>query len=187
MTPGQLRENILSTYFTLRAGIVILSVSLPVVLYLGGRLDGIPLLKSMSEYYGEHNYFMRDWFVGILCTVGSFLYLYKGFGTAENILLNVAGICAVLVAMIPCGCWDGGTKNAWHALSAMTFFLCMASVCLFCANDTISLLPDQKMRDAFGRRYRIIAALLVASPAAALAVSYGFNQPGSYPFFIEAF
>ena len=52
MTSDKLQENILSTYFTLRLGIVILSVALPPVLYFGGQLGGVGLLNSMSAYYG---------------------------------------------------------------------------------------------------------------------------------------
>jgi len=132
---------------------------------------------------------MRNWFVGILWAVGSFLYLYKGFSTTENVVLNFAGLFAVSVAMIPCNCWDGavGDSNKVHAFCAVSFFLCMAVVCLFCAGDTVSLLPDQKTKDAFRRRYRIIAVLLVGSPAAAVLVSYALDQHTSYRFFIEAF
>jgi len=189
MTSDKLQENILSTYFTLRLGIVILSVALPPILYFGGRLGGVGLLHSMSAYYGEQNGLMRNWFVGILWAVGSFLYLYKGFSTTENVVLNFAGVFAVSVAMIPCNCWDGavGDSNKVHAFCAVSFFLCMAFVCLFCAGDTISLLPDQKTKDAFKRRYRIIAVLLVGSPAAAVLVSYALDQHTSYRFFIEAF
>jgi hypothetical protein len=191
MTPEKLQKNILSTYFTLRVGIVVLSVGLPVVLYVGGRWWGaIPeLATSMSAYYGEHAGAMRNWFVGILCTVGSFLYLYKGFSDLENVLLNLAGGFAVGVAMVPCNCWSDavGPSNAWHAFVAIAFFVSMAAVCLFCAGDTITLLPDQKTQEAFRRRYRAIAAALLASPLAALLVSYLLQRFDSYKFLIEAF
>jgi hypothetical protein len=189
MTSDKLQQNILSTYFTLRMGIVVLSVLLPVILYVGGKVGGIDLLNSMSAYYGGHSGLMRNWLVGILWTVGSFLYLYKGYSTLENILLNFAGSFAVGVAMIPCNCWPEaiGPDNTLHAVVAVAFFLCMACVCLFCAADTISLLPDQKTRDRFKRQYRIIGVLLVASPLSAIAVSYVLRQFDNYKFFVEAF
>src|SRR5262245_10147984 len=134
MTSDKLQKNILSTYFTLRMGIVVLSVALPVILYFGGRLGGIDLLNSMSAYYGDNDGLMRNWLVGILWTVGSFLYLYKGYSTLENILLNLAGGFAVGVAMIPCNCWPTaiGASSTLHGFVAVSFFLCMAAVCLFC-------------------------------------------------------
>ena len=189
MTSDKLQKNILSTYFTLRMGIVVLSVALPLILYFGGKLGGIDLLNSMSAYYGAHDGLMRNWLVGILWAVGSFLYLYKGYSTLENILLNLAGAFAVGVAMVPCNCWSEPPLPSvrLHAFVAVSFFLSMAAVCLFCAGDTITLLPDQKTRDAFKRRYRIIGTMLVASPAAALLVSYVLRQFDNYKFFVEAF
>ena len=187
-TAEDLRKNILSTYFTLRLGIVILSVLLPLVLYFGGKLHGIPLADSMSAYYGEHQGEMRNWFVGILWTIGSFLYLYKGFSPLENILLNLAGAFAIGVAMVPCNCWTEaqGPSNKVHNFVAVSFFVAMALVCLFCANDTIPLLPKGE-QDAFRRRYHAIGIVLILSPLAAIVVSYAIDRHNSYKFFIEAF
>ena len=187
-TAEDLRKNILSTYFTLRLGIVILSVLLPLVLYFGGKLHGIPLADSMSAYYGEHQGEMRNWFVGILWTIGSFLYLYKGFSRLENILLNLAGAFAIGVAMVPCNCWTEaqGPSNKVHNFVALSFFVAMALVCLFCANDTIPLLPKGE-QDAFRRRYHAIGIVLILSPLAAIVVSYAIARHNSYKFFIEAF
>lgn len=187
-TAEDLRKNILSTYFTLRLGIVILSVLLPLVLYFGGKLHGIPLADSMSAYYGEHQGEMRNWFVGILWTIGSFLYLYKGFSRLENILLNLAGAFAIGVAMVPCNCWTEaqGPSNKVHNFVAVSFFVAMALVCLFCANDTIPLLPKGE-QDAFRRRYHAIGIVLILSPLAAIVVSYAIDRHNSYKFFIEAF
>lgn len=190
MTSGKLQDNILSTYFTLRYGIVVLAFALPVILYVGGRFSGIPdLLGSMSAYYGEHDYAMRNWLVGILWTIGAFLYLYKGFSTLENVLLNLAGIFAVGVAMIPCNCWHGAAepRSIPHIVSAVSFFVAMAGVVFFCADDTLSLLPDEATRKAFRRRYNAISAVLILSPVAAFATSYGLGVFDSRTFFIEAF
>src|ERR1700730_1255361 len=143
MPSDKLRENILSTYFTLRMGIVVLSIGLPIVLYVGGMLwGGIPdLADSMSAYYGENGGTMRNWFVGILWTVGSFLFLYKGFSELENILFDLAGFFAVAVAMRPCQCWTGTVppSDRLHIFVAVSFFASMAMVVFFCAHDTIKL------------------------------------------------
>lgn len=189
MTSDKLQQNILSTYFSLRMGMVVLSAALPIVLSVGGKLGGLDLLTSMSAYYGAQDGLMRNWLVGILWAVGAFLYLYKGFSTLENVLLNLAGLFAVAIAMIPCHCWEGalGDSSTRHAIAAISFFVSMAGVCLFCAGDTIGLLPDQKTKDAFHRRYRLIGTLLVLSPLAAVAISYVFRQFENYKFFVEAF
>src|SRR5215212_7799422 len=59
-------------------------------------------LSATGTFEVLYNYTpMRTIFVGFLCITGSFLYLYKGFTKLENLLLNVAGISAVLVALFP--------------------------------------------------------------------------------------
>jgi len=80
-----------------------------------------------------------------------------------------------------------GTGTKLHAFVAVSFFVSMALVCLFCANDTINLLPDKKDQDAFKRRYRAIGIVLLASPLAAVITSYALGQHNKYKFFIEAF
>ncbi len=191
MSSSELQDNILSTYFTLRAGIVVMAFALPVILYVVGWWNGIPsLLPSMSAYYGDHDYAVRDWFVGILCTVGAFLYLYKGFSTRENILLNLAGIFAIGVAMIPCNCWDAAKtwpRHPLHFFSAVSFFVAMAAVAFFCAGETLSLLPNEATRKAFRRRYNAISAVLILSPAGALFLTYVLHIFDRRIFFIEAF
>jgi hypothetical protein len=190
VTSDKLQANMLSTYFTLRWGIVALSAALPVLLFVGGRWSGVEgFAGSMSAYYGEHDGVMRNWFVGILWAVGAFLYLYKGFSTLENVLLNVAGFAVIAVAMIPCHCWRGATADGHvlHAVAAVSFFAAMAAVCLFCAKETTSLLPTPDLQRAYRRYYRVIGVVLVLSPAAAIAASYVLGARSSYRFFIEWF
>jgi hypothetical protein len=191
MQANKLQANMLDTYFWMRGGIVAISLAFPIVLYAGGRV-GIAdshLLNSMSAYYGGANAFARNWFVGGLWVVGAFMFLYRGFSEVEDIALNLSGLFAMLVPMIPCNCWESavGATDPLHSVAAVSFFLCMAFVCLFCASDTISLLPDTRTKDAFRRRYRIIGALLIASPFAAVAVSYAIVQRPNVRFFVEWF
>jgi hypothetical protein len=189
MTADQLRKNIFSTYFTLRLGIVVLASVLPVILGVGGKLwGGVETLgASMSAYYGEHGGTMRNWLLGILWTIGAFLYLYKGFSTRENILLNIAGGCAVVLAMVPCDCWSDfkGTSNRVHNIAAAAFFVSMAAVCFFCATDTINLIKDVKRRNRFKKQYRAIGVVLLVVPVAAAIVSS--RDLKTYVFFFEAF
>jgi hypothetical protein len=187
MTSRDLRRNMMRTYFTLRVGIVLLSFALPLVLLaysfinFGGLVEG-----SMSAFYGG---VMRDWFVGILWAIGFFLINYKGFSALEDWLLNFAGLFAVLTAMTPCNCWGDAalTKSAAHTMFAVSFFICMAAVCVFCAGDTLTLLPQQSDRDKFARAYKSIAGLLAVSPLAAVATAYFAQARDSRVFFIEWF
>lgn len=190
MTSEDLRTNILSTYFTLRMGIVVLSAALPLSLYFysqfaQGGLDE----HSMSAFYGAYNGAMRGPFVGILWAVGAFLVLYKGFSPLEDWLLNLAGVFAIATAMIPCGCWIGQAEeyhNKVHVTVAVLFFVCVAAVVWFCAEDTVTLLPTAALQKRYKALYRGIAFALALSPVAAIAVSYVSNHYVSRTFYIEA-
>jgi hypothetical protein len=190
MTSEDLRRNILSTYFTLRVGIVVLSAALPVGLCAYSlSVDHGLVETSMSAFYGAHDGAMRNWFVGVLCAVGAFLILYQGFSPLEDWLLNAAGGCAVLTAMTPCNCWCDalGDHSTWHKVFAFAFFGSMASVVWFCAEDTITLLTPPALQEKFRRTYRGIAFGLAASPIAALVVSYLLQNYVSRTFYIEWF
>lgn len=190
MTAEDLRRNMMSTYFTLRLGIVILSVALPLVLLVYSLVSHGRLAESsMSAFYGADGGAMRNWFVGILWAIGFFLILYKGFSPLEDWLLNFAGGFAVFTAMTPCNCEGPAAldKSKAHATFAILFFACMVCVCLFCARDTITLLPEKPDQDKFKRTYYTIALFLFVAPLAALAVAYFARAQSSLVFFIEWF
>jgi len=177
-TAEDLRKNMLSTYYLLRMGIVVISAALPVALLIysfvnqGGLEQG-----SMSAFYGAYGGVMRNWFVGSLCAIGAFLILYKGFSFKEDMALNAAGSCAILIAMTPCDCWtDSAVSKSWlHTLFAVLFFATMAYVCFTCALKTIDLLP-KKDRQRFRRAYFWIGVALLASPGAALVLDTFLGQ-----------
>jgi len=171
-TADDLRRNMLGTYYLLRMGIVVIAAALPttVLIYTfvnhGGLEQG-----SISAFYGAYGGAMRDWFVGSLSAIGAFLILYKGFSFKEDMALNVAGVSAILIAMIPCDCWSGAAppENWLHTVFAVLFFGSMAYVCFTCALQTIDLLPE-KNQPRFRRAYFWIGVALVASPGTALVL-----------------
>jgi hypothetical protein len=190
MTAEDLRRNMMSTYFTLRLGIVLLSFALPLILLIYSLVTHGRLVESsMSAFYSADGGAMRNWFVGILWAIGFFLILYQGFSPLEDWLLNFAGGFAVLIAMTPCNCAGQEVldKSKAHTTFAVLFFACMVGVCLFCARDTITLLPKKSDQDKFKRTYYTIAFFLFVSPLAALAVAYFARAQGSLLFFIESF
>lgn len=172
-TAEDLRRNILSTYFLIRTGIVMMSLLLPTGIFAYTLLVRHELKEtSLSAFYGAYNGDMQNWFVGILCGVGAFLILYRGFTFWEDMALNAAGIFAILTAFRPCNCWDSVQPHSkLHSTFAILFFACMAFVCFFCAKNTTSLLPEDK-RAAYRRKYKLIAIALVVSPAVAVLISY---------------
>ena len=112
------RPVILETHPHYRTAIGVLGASLPVILIgasVFGLLDTRDLQTSISAYYWTA---MRDWFVGTLFVIGVFLFFYTytphndGFdartkyqsvrnGAADAWLGKLAGIAAILVALLP--------------------------------------------------------------------------------------
>lgn len=178
--PIDLSDHMLATYQTLRVLLVAIALSFPWVLWIGGwALTGSADLEgSMSDYY--HGV-MRNWFVGVLFAISVMLVAYKGYRPAENVALNIAGACAVLVALFP----NRQPGPNFHAFFAVCFFLCIAYVCIFCASATLPLVKQER-QDHYRRRYKVLGWLMVISPAVALIMSLIFNARDSYIFFAEA-
>jgi hypothetical protein len=171
---GELQEHMLWTYYGLRVGLVVIGVSLPVLVMLSGFLYGEGLRGSLSDYYNVAAIgFLtpRDIFVGGLLAAAACLYLYKGYSDKENLALNLAAIFALVVAVFPTG--PDGPITYTHRAAAVLFFVCITYVCLFRSKDTLDeeLVPEPK-RSQFARRYNIIGVLMIASPLAALAMSW---------------
>lgn len=187
---NDLQKHILSTYLTLRYGIIAIGALLPIVVYAVGILNGIPLQDSMSAYYwasAGHGAPSRDWFVGGLFAVAAFLYLYKGFSKAENIALNLAAIFAVGVAVFPME-WNCGTacgKYSVHGFCAVTMFVCLVYVVWFRSGDTLSLIPAAN-RPRYRRLYRALGLVMLASPLTAFVLNSVIGTRTSFTFFVEA-
>ena len=96
---------------TYRKAIGILGVALPPALLIWALGEGIQ--NSISAYYYTSG---RDWFVGTLWVIGVFLIFYQfrprdrrkaaspdrvESGRLDKVLGKVAGVCAVLVALLP--------------------------------------------------------------------------------------
>ena len=111
-------------------------------------LISVGVLGSLSAYYNEDG-LIRDLFVGGLFALGILLHRYEGFGEKggpwyrkwfnENSLLNVAGVAAGLVALIPTDPPDAVREGwfTWHGASAFTAFGCLAIVSWFFHSDTL--------------------------------------------------
>ena len=86
-------------YLTLRKTIGILGLALPPVILAGERVLFLcGTQPTISHYYYTG---MRDVFVGTLWAIGVFLVCYKGPRGWDNVASNVAGACAILVALFP--------------------------------------------------------------------------------------
>jgi len=169
-----------------------IAFAFPLLLYLGGQVQGVGLQNSMSAYYwaaiGSDYPPMRIWFVGILFIVGAFLYLYKGFTAFENYALNMAGVCSIAVAIVPMPwkCQGQCSDLTAHGVFAMLLFLCIAYVSVARATDTLDLIGNQKQRKRYRRLYRTLGFFMVASPLTAFVMTTLLTRSiATYVFFIE--
>ncbi len=190
MNPGEKQKHMLATYRSLRYGIVFIGALFPLILLFVGLAKGIDWQDSMSAYYHavSNGHSMRDWFVGILFTIGISLFLYRGFSLKENIVLNIAGILAVCVALIPMN-WGNSAESAGfsiHGICALLFFVCIAYVCFYCATDTLYLIEDAVRRQKFSKTYKILGVGMLISPLIALIFTLIIQQFKSYTFVAEA-
>ena len=121
----------------------ILGITLPFVLWIGD----CHLAPSISHYYYTD---MGIYFTGVLFAFGLFLFGYKGYKSegepvTDNIVTNVGGFLAIVVALIPTsfnsadpGLTFGGPNahtdalcNTVHLVCAATFFIIMGWMALF--------------------------------------------------------
>lgn len=177
LSPDELRLHMAGTYFTLRSGMGVLAIGLPLLLAVAGPLaDGEPLRCSLSAYYFSVR--MRDVFVGLLVAIGAFLFLYKGFSREENWALNLAGALAIGIALVPTTGRCDGSGETWsvHTAFAFAFFVVIAGVCILLASDTLRLINDPARVRLFQRLYRLYGALMIVLPIAIAVVSRALDR-----------
>ena len=194
-TAHELQEHMLWTYYGLRVGLAAIGIALPIlVVVAGGVLHDAGLERSISAYYHTPPklfwFTTRDIFVGGLLAVAACLYLYKGYSNKENVALNLAGMFAALVALLPtaAGGQPSGLISKLHATSAVLFFLCIAYVSLARSRDTLPLLPPARRR-RYDRLYKSTGWAMILSPAAAVVLSLPFlasTQVNTVKFWVEA-
>lgn len=137
--------SVLETHPHYRTAIGVLGMALPPVLVLGGLVLAARVESSISAYYYTR---MGDWFVGTLWVIGVFLFFYRyrphrpgeadpsepepvRTGAADAWLGKVAGLCAVVVALVPTNpppeAKDAPvTIGALHGAAAAILFICLA-------------------------------------------------------------
>jgi hypothetical protein len=130
---------------------------------------------------------MRSWFVGALFVIGVSLFLYEGFTTRENLLLNVAGFSALGVAVFPMGhnCEPNCPTFTLHGLFAVLTFVLTACVAIFCARETLQHLPDPAAQERYGRWYQIVGGAMIVLPLMAFAFSGPLGYAPNVTFYVE--
>ena len=118
--PFPLDNEYIISYYKLRKAIGWLGLLMPIIVRLGAWLrEGIPSNESISAYYYTS---MRDVFVGVLVATGVFLFCYRGPDKQDNILTNIAGLCAIGIALFP-------TERQYHPLIVERFAKVLSPEC----------------------------------------------------------
>jgi hypothetical protein len=103
-----LDNEFIISFFRLRQALGAIGIAFPIVLWIGARLvgdlDNIGQPTSVSAYYYTS---FRDVFVGSLVAIGVFLFCYRGPDRQDNWLTNIAGACAIGIALFPTGLFEG--------------------------------------------------------------------------------
>lgn len=183
MKTKDLSNSIAATYKWLRLGVGLIALAFPLILWGGGYLCAdLPLQGSMSAYYHAGDPLhpgqgvMRNEFVGILFAIGAILFLFQGMSRLEDHVLNAAGVLALGVALFPM-IWPEGSVPQdkfffLHGACAIAFFICIGTVCIFCASDTLDLIQDETKRIRYRRCYQILGLLMVVLPLSAACLKY---------------
>jgi len=158
-----------SSFIVQRRGMALLAAIFPAAFlassYVLNRTD---FQTSLSAYYWTLD-LERNFFVGVLCAVGVFLLLYKGYTTLEDRILDLAGVAAVGVAFFPMDeNGDCGTSGlSLHGTFAVIFFVCIAFICVFMSKHSLEDMTDQRRKALFTRAYKLCSGVMVLSIALA--------------------
>jgi hypothetical protein len=103
-------ESTAKTYLYLRVGLVALALFLGASLVIELAFGDTEWLGSISAYYYTP---VRSVFVGTLCAMGVCLIAIKGRDRPrEDLMLNLAGMCAPVVALVPTPLEDAACGSA---------------------------------------------------------------------------
>lgn len=212
----ELWNHFSKTYMSLRAGLCLLAFTLPLLLYFYGKLRyDLDLQPSMSAYFWAANHDqcatfpMRTIFVGYLFAIGVGLFAYKGLTNRENTLLNLAAICAFVVALYPerltvaeaareprvaqlfLNCpavesWAMVESYPIHYIAAVLLFVLIGFVAWSCAEISLKYLPSDYSQKKFRIIYRVIAVAMILVPFVGVTFAYLSGLLSDYVFFIEA-
>ncbi|MGB7347226.1 MAG: hypothetical protein WBD20_23590 [Pirellulaceae bacterium] len=165
------------SYTTIRRAIGVSGLLLPLMLFFGGWLMGVPVQDNMSSYYHTG---MRDIFVGTLCAIGIFLFCYRGYDRIENWTANLGCVSALGVALFPLDfnsdpLFQKSATGYLHTISGGVFFLTLAFYSLYHFPRDSQRENEPHLRER-GWVYRISGFVILLSLVAM----------GGYLFFLSA-
>jgi hypothetical protein len=126
------------TYLFFRRCLACVGFTFPFILVIGRWIyQGPGILDSISAYYYS---VMNNFFVGVLCAIGSFLICYR-YERKDDILGDIAGFFAIGVALFPTAPDVGATQpqmviGVFHYVFAVGFFVTSATFALWLFRKT---------------------------------------------------
>lgn len=172
------------SHMTLRKALGLLGFLLPFILLIGALIleeDNI-FQSSVSHYYYTG---MRDVFVAIVASFGLFLYTYRGEDPKDDLLTNIAGVCAILVALLPTN-KDGNCQLIScyiHFAAATLFFIILAYISYFIFTLSNKPIAERTIQKRQRNIVYKICGLVIASCILLLAIYFAFFQDsGKLPF-----
>ena len=131
--PRSTRTLVIS-YLGVRRAIGAVGLLLPILLGpVGWLVFGVEIQDNMSSYYHT---LLRDVFVGALCTIGVFLFCYRGYDWIESWSANFGCLSALGLALFPLDADSDPLHQrsvvGWlHTVSGGAFFLTLAFYSLY--------------------------------------------------------
>src|SRR4051794_29195471 len=130
----QSTRTLVISYLGVRRAIGAVGLLLPILLGpVGWLVFGIDIQDNMSRYYHTA---LRDVFVGAMCTIGIFLFCYRGYDWIESWSANFGCLSALGIALFPLDAGSDPLRQRSivgyvHTVSGGTFFLTLAFYSLY--------------------------------------------------------
>lgn len=168
------------SYLGIRRAIGVLGFILPIILGpVGWLVFGVEIQPNMSSYYHTT---LRDVFVGVMCSIGIFLFCYRGYDPIENWTANLACASAIGVALCPLDpnsdpLHQSTLVGYLHTLSGGMFFLTLTIYSLYHFPKTnlgVRLKSLDEKRDAI---YRISGLTIMSSMGAGAIFLFVLSGP----------
>ena len=164
--PSSPYDSLVLSYLTLRKAVGVLGISLPVVLAVGGTIFcGLELQRSISSYYYSG---MRNFFVGVLCSIAVFLLSYRGYDRLDKTASFMAGVFTLGVAFFPTTSNDTPSNSQQlvgyiHLASAAAFFLTISYISLFLFTKTDPAKPPTPQKLERNKVYKSCGVIILGS------------------------
>jgi hypothetical protein len=178
MNSAKKSSDLTYSYLALRKAVGWIGILLPFTLMLGVYLiyGGDLTLSTISQYYYSG---MRDVLVGALCAIALFLFFYRGYSKLDDLLGNIAGICALCIAWFPTT--ESGPldlSGSIHLGAASLFFIVLSIFSIIIFRRKGSSPTRQKLKR---NRIYLICGIVMLASLAAIAIFFVFsgNDPHS--------